>query len=960
MLNVREEVKQKYLSDEYRGNFQFTIGTDSYDSTNIKSGTIELIESLYSGESLDFSAVEKGSLRFTLGNIDQSISDLLNKKIIFNQLIEYTTDESSTLPSNISVVGNKLVMYSPITTNLSVTDTILEFSEAGEQTSYDVNVNGQRVELTQHQNTEVVPLGAYTVVKSERASDYFVDVTAYDNLLLFDKDVTSWWDSLTFPITIRDLLVSLCTYCGAVYSFPQSFTNSTFAVNKNAVFESITGTEILGYIQQICACFIKANRNGQIVMVNLPTGTWSSATPVVTYDVHKIVSNLVIADYDTLPITGVIARATPDDVGVYVGTTSNAYIIENNPLLYDITSAQSGILTNIFNKISNVLFTPVSGIVKGACFVECGDLIKVQSFKGATAIVPVTYRRLHSSGLMRDEIKVKGTEKQTIVKTIDSSVRALHQRTHTLVNDVEQLYSEISGIDYPETITPYYFLSTSRERVEDIGLLPDDDLFPDDLLYPVEPWGGDWQTTIPDLIAGHWLWVKYKQEYRLGDVVWTTPELFDEVNKPFGDALVRNTKINQTVSEIELEASKLVGDDEIISKINVSPESVTIQSDKINMQGVTTFLHNEGYITEDDVGATGQTVIDGGRIQTGEMLADRVRGGTFIVGGYNNQAGVFEVHDEEDTKTGEINKTGLSVFSEGYAEYGGSTFATGVTYYELSIDTTGEVAIYTYTPTTDTTKDPNKTYYYRLMAAQVDLTSGMLKFYRPVDTYTEADYDEWYEEHNDPLYPNYAFKQTGYMVFNPVGNAKNVDGAGRIGVDIGAEGGFSFTALKTGIVEKYPLGGPFDASMYQSYQTIPEIGGIWVDDYQCGIGIPGYGVQSPDIDYSFLMSQYPIQLYGIIRYPFMESGIWSGADGVWTADGVQSYVTINFNKYTQSGELFPSVPHVLYSLGGTGGYFAADVGAITTSGFTLWIYCIKKTATPCHPVVRYLAYLSWT
>lgn len=959
MLNVREEVKQKYLSDEYRGNFQFTIGTDSYDSTNIKAGSIELIESLYSGESLDFSAVEKGSLRFTLGNIDQSISDLLNKKIIFNQLIEYTSGGSSS-PSNISVVGNKLVMYSPITTNLSVTDTILEFSEAGEQTSYDVAVDNNKLEITQSQGAEIVPLGVYTVVKSERVSDYFVDVTAYDNLLLFDKDVTAWWDSLTFPITVRNLLISLCNYCNATYSFPASFTNSTFAVNKNAVFESITGKEILGYIQQICACFIKADRNGQIVMVNLPTGTWSSATPVVTYDVHKIVSNLVIADYDTLPITGVIARATPDDVGVYVGTTSNAYVIENNPLLYDITSAQSGILTNIFNKISNVLFTPVSGIVKGACFVECGDLIKVQSFKGATAIVPVTYRRLHSSGLMRDEIKVKGTEKQTIVKTIDSSVKALHQRTHTLINDVEQLYSEISGIDYPETITPYYFLSTSRERVEDIGLLPSDDLFPDDLLYPIEPWGGDWQTTIPDLIAGHWLWVKYKQEYRLGEVVWTNPELYDSVNKPFGDALVRNTKINQTVSEIELEASKLVGDDEIISKINVSPESVTIQSDKINMQGVTTFLSNEGYITEDDVSATGQTVIDGGRIQTGEMLADRVRGGTFIVGGYNNQAGVFEVHDEENTKTGEINKTGLSVFSEGYAEFGESTFATGVTYYEMTTEVIDGVTVYNYTPTTDTTKDPNKTYYYKLMMAQVDMTSGMLKFYRPVDTYTEADYDEWYEEHDEDLYPNYEFRQTGYMTFNPVGNTKNVDGEGRVGVDIGTEGGFSFTDLKTGTVEKYPLGGPFDQSMYTSHQTIPEIGGIWVDDYQCGIGVPGYGVNNPDINYDLLMSQYPIQLYGIIRYPFMESGEYEGEQGTWTADGTQVYKVVEFNRYSLYGSAFPSAPKVIYSVSGIGGYFVANMTSVTTTEMRFWIYCIHKTANNCHPVIRYLAYLSWT
>lgn len=944
MLNVREEVKQKYLSDEYRGNFQFTIGTDSYDSTNIKSGSIELIESLYSGESLDFSAVEKGSLRFTLGNIDQSISDLLNKKIVFNQLIEYTSGGSSS-PSNISVVGNKLVMYSPISTNLSVTNTILEFSEAGEQTSYDVAVDSNKLEITQSQGIETVPLGVYTVVESKRASDYFVDVTAYDNLYLFDKNVTEWWESLTFPITIRNLLISLCAYCDATYSFPSTFTNSTFEVTKNASFENVKGTEILGYIQQICACFIKADRNGQIVMVNLPTGTWSSATPVVTYGVHEIVSNLVIADYETATITGVIARATPDDVGVYVGTTSNAYVIENNPLLYGITSTQSGILTNIFNKISNVIITPVSGVVKGACFVECGDLIKVQSFKGATAIVPVTYRRLHSGGLMRDEIRVKGLEKQTIVKTIDSSVRALHQRTHTLVNDVEQLYSEVNSIDYPETITPYYFLSTSKERVEDTWLLPSEDLFPDDLLYPIEPWGEDWQTTIPDLIAGHWLWVKYKQEYRLGDIEWTDPELYDEVNKPFGDALVRNTKINQTVAEIELEASKLVGNDEIISKINVSPESVTIQSNKINMQGVATFLHDDGYITADDVGIEGKTIIDGGRIQTGEMLANRVRGGTFIVGGLNDQSGIFEVHDENDIKTGEINKTGLSVFSDGYAEFGGDSFEDGVTYYELTIDSSGAVDVYNYTPTTDSTKDPNKTYYYKLLSSQVEVNAGSLKFYRAVDTNTEEDYDE-----DEDLYPNYDFKQTGYMIFNPIGNTKDIDRANSTGVDIGTEGGFQFTYLRDGTVENYPDGGPFDTSSYDSMSTIHELAGIWCGAYGAGIG-------RTVTTFPLLTYQYPVSINGILDYYFMEYDTWTDNANTWN-EGDANAINVYFRRYGQTGEAFPAVPKVIYSIGGTGGYFVGTNVSYHTTYFRIWILCVKKTSSNCHPIINYLAFLS--
>jgi hypothetical protein len=375
-------------------------------------------------------------------------------------------------------------------------------------------------------------------------------------------------------------------------------------------------------------------------------------------------------------------------------------------------------------------------------------------------------------------------------------------------------------------------------------------------------------------------------------------------------------------------------------------ENVENLDESLNQQGVFDRLTNngqsQGIFIED-----GQIYINMSYLKTGRL----------ILGGVNNQSGMLEVHNEDDEKTGTLTKDGLSISNpDGYAEFGGDSFEEGITYYELFVDTTGEADVYNYYPTTDTTKDPNKTYYYRLTSAKVDISSGMLKFYRQVDTLTDEDY----EESEDELYPVYAMKQTGYMTFNPTGNTKNIDGSGRTGVDIGTEGGFSFTALKTGTVQNYPEGGPFDASMYQSYQTIPEIGGIWVDDYQCGIGIPGYGVNNPDINYDLLMSQYPIQLYGIIRYPFMESGIYEGEQGTWTADGTQVYKQIEFTRYSQTGYAFPSTPKVIYSVSGVGGYFAANMTSVSTTQMNFWIYCIHKTGSNCHPVIRYLAYLSWT
>ena len=71
----------------------------------------------------------------------------------------------------------------------------------------------------------------------------------------------------------------------------------------------------------------------------------------------------------------------------------------------------------------------------------------------------------------------------------------------------------------------------------------------------------------------------------------------------------------RTYYRLNSEMSKKVGDDEIISKINQSPESITIQANKVNLTG---------YVTFTNLSTPGQTIIDGGNITTGTVDASVV------------------------------------------------------------------------------------------------------------------------------------------------------------------------------------------------------------------------------------------------------------------------------------------------------------------------------------------------
>ncbi len=83
----------------------------------------------------------------------------------------------------------------------------------------------------------------------------------------------------------------------------------------------------------------------------------------------------------------------------------------------------------------------------------------------------------------------------------------------------------------------------------------------------------------------------------------------------FAPRVEMNSVIEQTAAGINSEVSKKVGKNEIISTINQSAESVTINADKINLTG---------YVTTSDLSGTGQTVINGSNITTGTIDASKV------------------------------------------------------------------------------------------------------------------------------------------------------------------------------------------------------------------------------------------------------------------------------------------------------------------------------------------------
>jgi len=100
-----------------------------------------------------------------------------------------------------------------------------------------------------------------------------------------------------------------------------------------------------------------------------------------------------------------------------------------------------------------------------------------------------------------------------------------------------------------------------------------------------------------------------------------------ELNKYYATRVEANTNIKQTADSINLEVSKKVGNDEIISKINQTAEEIKINAGKISLEGATTIngafkVNNDGTV---EMGTEGQVKVN----EYGIVLAD----GKEMIGG---------------------------------------------------------------------------------------------------------------------------------------------------------------------------------------------------------------------------------------------------------------------------------------------------------------------------------------
>lgn len=449
----------------------------------------------------------------------------------------------------------------------------------------------------------------------------FKTITAYDALSLFDKNVAEWYKGLNFnSLTLKAFRESLCTYCGVEFE-SVTLPNDSMTISRTMSATSITGREILAQCCELCGCWPKIDLWGTNKLKWVTLGETSCETFDYSQYDYTFRPDSTREEYDCKGINAVIIRATDDDVGGHYPATvqDNPYIIQGNFLCFGKSTAElTTIAQNIYNQIANKPYRPHKTVIMGRPYLEPGDKVTVKfaDGNGGTFDTYILKRTMTGEAALLDTYEAKGKKEHREQYGISQQIQQIQGRTNELTRTVDETVNTITRIEY---LTPVLSKTDpSTEWADDEKAAKEGYQWFDGTDLRI--WdGAAWKLTIyPD----------YNQSTQPNNVkegeYWYNPTT-GEIKKLVGDTWTADstvcipttwTQTMQTQLKITAEGvQSTVTKDNIISTINQSAESVSIDASKIDLSG---------YVTINSLKSGGTTEIDGGRIKTGTVAAARI------------------------------------------------------------------------------------------------------------------------------------------------------------------------------------------------------------------------------------------------------------------------------------------------------------------------------------------------
>lgn len=274
-------------------------------------------------------------------------------------------------------------------------------------------------------------MGLFTVADIKKNKNR-ATLTAYDNVYELEASADQWLASLTFPITLKDMVSSMTVKTNITIRLPED-SFSSFTVNQNFITNNVSYRQILSFIGQLTNRFFVADASGAI------EGRKYTAKQTVI-DNSKYIS-LTMDENPIDPIDRVQIQSTHDDIGYVAGTGTNTYIITENPLVFSAQKENdTALLTaRLLANLKNITYTPMKFNTLNDYGIDVGDILTINE-----KTCYVMKKTVKASGC---EFECVGNKRRETQKTEqNSAITALNNKTNELVRTVDETKSTITSI----------------------------------------------------------------------------------------------------------------------------------------------------------------------------------------------------------------------------------------------------------------------------------------------------------------------------------------------------------------------------------------------------------------------------------------------------------------------------------------------------------------------------------
>ena len=310
-------------------------------------------------------------------------------------------------------------------------------------------------------------IGRYKVCSDTPEADRTKrDIVAYDALYdVINADVAEWYNTL---LPDKDSITTMKAFRDSFFGdfgieqADVQLVNDDMKVEKTVEPEELSGATVLNCICEINGCFGHIGRDGRFHYIYLeqeiqglyprnnlyPADDLYPCEPKSTRISKSLYISARYEDFLVKSIDKLQIRKEEDDIGVIVGSGTNAYVIQDNFLVYGKGSEElTGIANNIYGKIRGIIYRPFSADCKGNPCIEVGDAVRLPT-RYEIIESYVLKRTLKGIQALRDNYEAAGEEyRSTQVNSVHKSIIQLKGKTNVLTRTIEETNSKITDVE---------------------------------------------------------------------------------------------------------------------------------------------------------------------------------------------------------------------------------------------------------------------------------------------------------------------------------------------------------------------------------------------------------------------------------------------------------------------------------------------------------------------------------